>query len=767
MSLSIVMMQRPIVLTIVAMVFVGFMLLPTGVATSAQYGPIQEIISLPEQGAKPLGFVVSVSCDDTRLYGDLPVTIQVTSTAKHFPADRLITIRISPVNKTTQPPGLDCIYELPIQLTEGTVNATKIAYLPKWSVGGDLDISVIEGRRSLEGYRGRTSGGILSLYESEACWWESTSCRFGWILENASDTRDARVFFASLMPELLRINDVTSSQPNFQLGDGSRHFRTVSIDALPTDWRGFDAVDIWIVDQQALSNLNSKHPDSAKALNDYIRCGGTLWILGSLSDKQLMQWFSLRPGCGDDNTKLVDRAIRSSMTPSDYEAFRSGSTNAIRQFRAPGNGSRRMGNSVNTALSDESFAANLAWIDAQEVTGRSEPIAASNFELYDLALGHVAVCSTADPLPGRPQQWRALANMSDDPNSLKINRRAIDPCFGDRRFWDWVIPGVAQPPVYTFIGLLITFVIVVGPLAYRKLTKLGRGYLMMFVAPLLAFATTIIMFAYGLVADGLSTRVRVREVTWIGDKSGIAARCNRATYFAGVRPADGLHFPANSIVLPYQLPSVSGWYEASSLEHSIIGMVKFDEDAIRFDSGFLPSRQQKQFVSYRPVDNVGIVRLALDDTHVTPTLISELSLELRQGVVRGLNGDYFTFDKLPSGATIELSPVAEKQAGKLLSELYGIQRPLPPAGVSSARRRGEPVIDLLSVLYNDPKQSNSARRASLGDNTIEAWLREELQVRSELPPGMFVAVADVTNDCISVDSAEVVESVHYVIGVLP
>jgi hypothetical protein len=42
-----------------------------------------------------------------------------------------------------------------------------------------------------------------------------------------------------------------------------------------------------------------------------------------------------------------------------------------------------------------------------------------------------------------------------------------------------------------------------------------------------------------------------------------------------------------------------------------------------------------------------------------------------------------------------------------------------------------------------------------------------LQIDSELPQGMFIAIADVTPDCIAVEGAELVESVHYVLGVLP
>ena len=731
----------------------------------AQPGLLNEVaFSLPERGAKPRGFVVNFACGDSNSVGEIPVTIEVAPTGKNFPADRLITVRVSPVTKTTQPPGLDCTYDIPVPLVEGTSSATKTAYLPKWTVGGEFDVSVLEDRRSLDGYRTRIAGSTFSPNQAEAFWFESTRRRYGWINENAVDTRDSRVLFMSLMPELVRENDFTT--PVFKLGNRVNRFRVVNVDQLPADWRGFDSIDVWIIEYDTLKSLVAKQPEPAKALNDYVRCGGTLWILGSPTKVEFDEWFSLNSKNADRNTDLVSKAIQYAGTPVDFEPFRGGYNSNIQAYGNPGRGFLQYTNSP-TGFSDAEFDANVAWVKEQEAVGMAEPINESDYAIYDFALGRVVVCDRTDVLPGSPQHWRAIANMNDDTGSSGIERRAVDPCFGDRRFWDWVIPGVAQPPVYTFIGLLIVFVVIVGPLAYRKLTKLGRGYLMMFVAPLLAFATTLIMFAYGLVADGLSTRVRIREVTWIGDASGVAVRCNRATYFAGIRPAEGMRFPANSLVLPYQLSAVSNWFQASQVEHSMIGTIELADDAIRFDSGFLPSRQQKQFVTYRPVDKVGLVRVTQNGSPATTNVLNELSFELRQGVIRTFDGEYFAFDKLSPGATLVVNPVESKVGSKLLSELYGIQRPLPPPGISSAQRQGDAAIDLLAILYNQPRQASAPNRAALGDSVVESWIRERLQIRSELPPGMFVAVADVTDDCIAVESAELVESVHYVIGVLP
>ena len=108
-------------------------------------------------------------------------------------------------------------------------------------------------------------------------------------------------------------------------------------------------------------------------------------------------------------------------------------------------------------------------------------------------------------------------------------------------FKKWLVPGVAQPPVYVLVTLLTIFVILVGPVAYRRTTKAGRGHLMFVIAPVLAVVTTVSMFAYGLAADGVSTIARIRQITWVDGATGAAGERVRATYFAPISPGDGLN----------------------------------------------------------------------------------------------------------------------------------------------------------------------------------------------------------------------------------
>ena len=735
-------------------------------------GPESNFLSLPEQGASSAGFTLTITAEELRLFGDVPVNMSLSPTGGPFPADRELVIRINLASRTTQPPGRDCVYELPIAVKQGDRTINKIFYLPKWSVGGELDVAVIEDRRAVPGYDGRLSGMRATAAQSEWLWTESAESRFGWIVDDDKDQPDLRVLLAMLGPELLNLNDIASS-PGFEFGKEFKQFRITKREDAPTDWRGFDTADVWMIEPATLRLLFEKNPTAFKALRHYLLCGGSLWVVGDVSETDLNQWFHLPPPIVPDLKKTITSVVDMIKTNfnveqvEDYRASNNASYGISRPYLRDLALRRNANNQINSTPPTltsvyKLFDDNKSWLKNQENTA-GNPVGPQDFMLRLLGLGSIVICKSQAPFPGTCSQWLTMVSLTPS-GASETAVRGVDPCFGDRRFWDWTVPDVAQPPVYAFIGLLLAFTIVVGPVSYRYFTRLGRGYLMMFVAPLLALATTLLLFAYGLVADGLSTQARIREVTWIGDTAQNGFRYSRSTYFAGVSPAEGLAFPADSIVLSYQLPTVESWLEASAAEHSTIGTIRFGDDKIRFDRGFLPSRQQKQFVTYRPIENLG--SLSFKDASRKEG-DNSTKLDLRDGVICDLDGQYFSFDISKANASFIVRPLLKSEAGEALSKLYTLQRPIAPAGVSSSRRQGEYTIDLIAKMQTQsPRRGAGSLNATNGESRIEAWLRSSLQIGSTLPPGTFVALSEVTDDCIAAPVSELRESIHYVIGVL-
>jgi hypothetical protein len=343
-------------------------------------------------------------------------------------------------------------------------------------------------------------------------------------------------------------------------------------------------------------------------------------------------------------------------------------------------------------------------------------------------------------------------------------RRGVDPMLGDRRFSRWLIPGVAEPPVYTFMGLLTAFVVLVGPLAYRRTSRHGRGYLMFAIAPLLALVTTVAMFGYGIVSDGFGTVARVRQLTWVDGRSGDACERVRATYFAGVRPSAGLRFPADAEVISYPDGGGEPWEQLHQRSPASLGSLRIDSRGQTFDSAFLPSRQQRQFVVHRPRPQLGYLRLTWEPDVISPPSVENgFDFAVRQLVMRDAAGVYWTVAEVGAGQSVRCSEMATKNASRSLGQLYNDFRPLSRVRETSRAQR---TYDnrIYDVLVDTNREIKSG--AVVTDGVFELWLQNQLQTAGEIPVDHFIGISDISPEVLSVAECELSASVHYVFGTL-
>lgn len=403
--------------------------------------------------------------------------------------------------------------------------------------------------------------------------------------------------------------------------------------------------------------------------------------------------------------------------------------------------------------------------------------------LQDSASGVIEVFSVGPGQflqPSQTANQTQLAKWQEDLPAMVANilpaassplvRRGMDPMMGDSRFSQWRVPGVAQPPVYTFMGLLAAFVVLVGPIAYRKTTRSGRGYMMFAIAPVLAMVTTISMFAYGIVADGFGTVVRIRQLTFVDGASGDAGERSRATYFAGIRPGGGIDFNRDWKVYPYPEPAVGqSWETLADDKPTLAGVVTIDEGHQNFDASFLPSRQQRQFVVEATRRSIGRLRIETQPPDDTKTkvvrLVNEFGFELRRVLVRDADGDYWIADKIPAGGSIVASQPTTDLPSMLMGNMYNDFWPISQVIQSRSANIGQRLDgtrDLVAVANG----LVAAKTISV-EGIFESTLLDLLKNDAALPLGYFVAMSDPSADMVGVEGAQVNESVRYVLGTMP
>ncbi len=750
-------------------------------------GPVLSTIDLPDRPGRVAGFTTQVELAAENSAGYVPVKITVNAVGT-LTADRRLVFRIETQSGGQSPPQRGLTVDLPINLTQGSKSESFVRYLPKWSAGQAVEVTVLEAGRGLPDYnavagqplpRGRRANENLLASEYQINW----AC----IHDGTTISREEKSNLNNLLSIVYSGSGSipfsedeaeqkwagTSGQPSLLL--------PISLEELPHDWRGYQRFDVVVTSMRELQSVRTDD-QAFDALRGWVLNGGIVIVFGAPSPEAAFEQLEFRWFDGTKSASeiqpIAKRVIES--VEEDEKALGDAVANLeqwIQQRRELGGAASEDPNrAMSMAMLDQVYADDYGMAEENlkiqqgrlKSLGEMGPRAVHRWKdevwVQGVAAGRVVVLrgndsSTAPPLI----HWR-IAERTVGYRRSPMLRRGVDPLLGDGRFQRWLIPGVAQPPVYTFMGLLTLFVVFVGPVAYRRTAKYGRSYLMFAIAPVLALFTTVAMFGYGIVSDGFGTVIRARQLTFVDGQSGDAAERVRATYFAGVRPGEGIRFPGNAEVYAYPESTGLSWSELNRKTPLTIGSVVVDEQTQRFDSSFLPSRQQRQFVTHAPRHDVGYFELTpAEDAVSPPDVFNGFGFTIHEVVLRDHSGDYWSAKNLSAEASRVCTPLPLKDSSKELGRIYNQHRPLSAVRESRRRQRSyrNEIFDLILEVNREINSSNV-----VADGIFEHWLREQLQTTGEIPPGYFIATADVSDDVLSVDEYELSASVRYVFGTL-
>ncbi len=723
-----------------------------------------EIITLPVNPADTKGYTVDFAWDQQSTPGYMAIDIRVNSTST-FAADGRMTIRLEPSPLGHSPPQNGMTIDIPVTVEQGKKQQVVKRMIPKWSVGNGYQLKLLDAGVERETYRaeigtlfrdnsrGRTELLTADLYND-------------WLIVCEDENRETVTpFFAEQYP-------IGATGSNFRRIPRTRPAMVVrqatSPGKLPKDWRELQQFDAVVMESQLVKKVRTQEPERFAALRAWVLCGGTIIIFNASSLGEITS--SL--GVADAEQLDVDDRVGTIARALDGVHWQQ-----VSQLKD-------MISELETYLADERSGASRSQTEDLSMSAPT-PSELQKLPTYKTLLTNLRR-RAPDPNQAR-RIWLARAGAGQVVGLAKaarldaydltlvaklfgyrqspILRRGVDPLVGDQRAGRWLIPGVAEPPVYTFIGLLTLFTILVGPVAYRMTMKQGRGYLMFAIAPILAIATTATLLIYGVMSDGFGTQTRIRQMTWVDGVSGDAGERIRGTYFAGLRPADGIEFSADAEVMAYPNNGEESWETLNQRNDDSMGPVLVSNDRQLFGSAYLPSRSQKQFVVHRPRRSLGRLKILPRATPaVTPRISSEFDFDLFNVVVHDRDGNYWSTPKIDARSEgVSCNRSSSSAASKALGKLYNDHRPVSATrevnqGSYSSRTR-----DLISIL----NRSTGDQGRVVTDGVFELWLQQQLSIKGELPKGYFVALAKVSEDVVWVKGAENVASVRYVVGTLP
>ncbi|EKK03457.1 hypothetical protein RBSH_01261 [Rhodopirellula baltica SH28] len=723
-----------------------------------------------------LGYQISVRLSAPNIPETQRVEIEFSSTGGPTTADHNFTLVLVPRGNGHSPPQSALEVEIPFRIPENSTQQTIIRHVPKTSYGDLYDASILEDGRSIADIPNEI-GKPLQRYTAvekamrdEICW------RLIWV--NSDEDMELRDdSLQALVDSTFDMQwESETFQPNMSYvdenGNVNQNFITVqshSADEMPLDWRSLLPFDAIVFHREDYIKHQSEKPPWWKPLMRWVHGGGVILIRGTLPDQM-------------NDTKMIS----SSAAAFDAATIDAIATSASQTLRTDvANMPSQWGdvNAINMQLNG--MGTGEVELNAIEKFRRSVVNAYNNNKKIDrlgTEKGMMVFPSEAGILVQMPARnadepvsmldWRTTKSLLGF-HAYRTLRRGVDPMIGTQRFFEWMIPGVSQPPVYTFMGFLGLFVVLVGPVAYRKTTKSGRSYLMFLIAPVLAVATTVAMMGYGIIADGFGTRMRARQITWV-NSDGDAMSRTRSTYFAGIRPSNGLRFPSDASVTLLLDNEETSWEDRVQQRFDPRGRVTVTEDEIRFSSRLLPSRQQRQFVVEQPRDQFGTVRI----TESEPEAVKRVSVEVKndcklnlQGIlVRDQDGLFFVAEDVSPGETARAKLLTTLEASKLMGDWYKRQwlvnsktnRQSDTADRQMRRRMMEETFDVINKL-----RSSLAMTSAPSDGVFEYELQQRMQLGKSLPNHSYIALADLSDDVPAIDGISIENSIHFVMGDLP
>lgn len=198
---------------------------------------------------------------------------------------------------------------------------------------------------------------------------------------------------------------------------------------------------------------------------------------------------------------------------------------------------------------------------------------------YLYAGGNIVLFGTSD-LPSAWHSWdkrrladgveyrvgfgRCLIFSSENPASL--DRETVETLHNTMReaaaYWQTLpadngaaegalpIHGNLKVPVRGIVLVMLAFIVVIGPVNLIMLNRRKRRIWRLWTIPAISFATTLLVFMYSLLREGITPDARICGLTLLDQASHHASTFGGESFYCPLTPGGGLHFEYETEVTP-------------------------------------------------------------------------------------------------------------------------------------------------------------------------------------------------------------------------
>jgi hypothetical protein len=540
---------------------------------------------------------------------------------------------------------------------------------------------------------------------------------------------------------------------------------------LSASWLAQSNADLVVISLDDLALLNARHAEQHQALQQWLMAGGSLVVLGCGDDWERLPDLRRLAGLPDDKQLPGESALWRLPLKSKFHPLVDGmlDQNQGAYTYVQPNGS------VVTSSSPYSPAMGNPGNGTTAVPQTSD-WETPPFALTRCGLGAVVAYKSDNPFPGVPSDWGGLWNTLESKQFLWSRRHGMSHHQENPDFWNFVIPGVGEAPVFSFMTMIALFMLLIGPANYYYLNRWRRLSLLLVTVPLGAGIFTAGLFAFALLSDGFSTRTRVRSYTVLEPAAGLAASVTRQTYYTAFVPSDGLRYPSDTAIYPLHYSPTD---VATSNYYFYQSDSQWVDRKLQLQRRYLTAREHRQFISVRsaPCQARLEVRSAGGKMHVKNLLGANIDIAL----LIGDDGRLHSVENLAANAQAEAPPV---EAAIAISAWHKRLDPkLPTMPISYDPTRYDSLFSRGRYnRYSFYGRNQSQWGVTQGASVLERGINDIDPILNRLRDGVGKATAGyertftaITTDSIKADDGEplaplgvrnsrVVESLHVVRG---
>ncbi len=112
------------------------------------------------------------------------------------------------------------------------------------------------------------------------------------------------------------------------------------------------------------------------------------------------------------------------------------------------------------------------------------------------------------------------------------------------------VHGNLRIPTHGIILIMLAFVVIIGPVNIIFLSRKKRRIWMLWTIPAISFVTTLLVFVYSLLSEGITPDIRISGLTLLDQVSHHAATYGGTAFYCPLTPSKGLQFDYETEATP-------------------------------------------------------------------------------------------------------------------------------------------------------------------------------------------------------------------------